>query len=62
MADEGLEAPLLCPICRGRLELVYDRYHQKVMVCVDCHSGLTIPDSAYEVARLKHEAKRMPKP
>jgi hypothetical protein len=49
-----------CPICDGRMELVYDRHHQKVMVCVDCHSGLTVPGTAWEIARIKREAKWMP--
>ena len=42
-----------CPICGGRLETVYDRYYQKVCVCIDCHAGLTIPQTAWSVARLK---------
>lgn len=51
-----------CPICDGKMELVYDRHHQKVVVCVDCQSGLTVPGSAWEIARIKREAKWMPKP
>jgi hypothetical protein len=51
-----------CPICEGKMELVYDRHHQKVVVCVDCQSGLTVPGSAWEIARIKREAKWMPKP
>ena len=50
-----------CPICEGRMELVYDRHHQKVVVCVDCQSGLTVPASAWEIARIKRESKWMPK-
>lgn len=50
-----------CPVCDGRMELVYDRHHQKVVVCVDCQSGLTVPGSAWEIARIKREAKWMPK-
>ena len=50
-----------CPICDGRMELVYDRHHQKVVVCVDCQSGLTVPGSAWEIARIKREASWMPK-
>ena len=44
-----------CPICTGKLETVYHRYHQKVVVCADCHVGVTIPGSAWTVARLKRE-------
>ena len=39
------------------MELVYDRFHQKVWVCVECQSGITVPDSAHEVNRLKREGK-----
>ena len=39
------------------MELVYNRYHQKVCVCTDCHVGITIPSSAWEVVRLKRERK-----
>jgi hypothetical protein len=47
-----------CPVCSGRLDLVYDRIGQKVYVCVDCHVGLTIPDSAWAAARQKREKKQ----
>jgi len=47
-----------CPVCEGRMELVYDRHHQKVCVCVDCHSGLTVPATAWKIARLKQQAQR----
>jgi hypothetical protein len=61
-APDDAEAVQLCPICTGRMEVVYERNHQKVCVCQDCHSGLTIPASAYEIARIKRESKWMPKP
>ena len=50
----------VCPICDGRMETVYNRHNQKVCVCVDCHSGLTVPDAAWEIAKAKREAKWMP--
>ena len=46
-----------CPMCSGKLVIAYDRYHQRVAVCEDCHSGLTIPGSAWEVAKLKREGR-----
>ena len=55
VADERVAA---CPVCGGRMELVYDRHHQKVVVCVDCQSGLTIPQAAWEIARIKREARQ----
>ena len=54
-ADEQVVA---CPVCDGKMELVYDRHHQKVVVCVDCQSGLTVPGAAWEIARIKREARQ----
>ena len=39
------------------MELVYDRFNQRVCICTECHSGITVPSSAYEVVRLKRENK-----
>ena len=39
------------------MELVYDRFNQRVSVCTDCHSGVTVPSSALEVLKLKREKK-----
>ena len=47
----------ICPVCDGVMELVYDRFNQRVCICIDCHAGITIPSSAYEVIRLKREKK-----
>lgn len=63
-APEELDVPCdvpECPICAGRMELVYNRFHQKVCVCTDCHAGITIPSSAWEVVRLKRERKWGPR-
>lgn len=38
------------------MELVYDRPHQKVCVCADCMSGLSVPQAAWQVAKRKREA------
>ena len=53
------QAPALsiCPICDGQMELVYSRNQQQVIVCRDCHSGLTIPATAWEVVRIKKATK-----
>jgi len=42
------------------MEVVNDRSHQRVMVCADCHTGLTVPHSAYDVSRLKREGTWLP--
>jgi uncharacterized protein YbbK (DUF523 family) len=49
-------------MCSGRMEVVYQRNNQQVTVCEDCHSGLTVPASAWDVVRIKRETKWMPKP
>lgn len=51
----------ICPVCAGRMDVVYDRPHQKVVVCVDCQSGLTVPTAAWHIARIKRDSKWMPK-
>ena len=45
----------ICPICGGSMEAVYSRAHQKVCVCVDCHTSITVPASAWQV---KNEKRR----
>lgn len=42
------------------METVYDRPTTKVCVCVDCHSGLTVPATAWEVAKIKREYGEKP--
>jgi ssDNA-binding Zn-finger/Zn-ribbon topoisomerase 1 len=46
-----------CPVCDGRMEVVYFRNNQQVSVCTDCHSGLTIPAAAWDIIRLKRASK-----
>ena len=46
-----------CSICEGTMVLAYDRYQQKVCVCTDCHTSLTIPGSAWDVASRKRETQ-----
>jgi hypothetical protein len=46
-----------CPICTGRMELVYYRQTQAVCVCVDCRTGLTIPATAWDVAKESRESR-----
>ena len=35
------------------MELVYSRFGENVVVCVDCQTGLTIPRKAWDVAESK---------
>jgi ribosomal protein L37AE/L43A len=50
-----------CPLCGGRMELVYDRPSTKVCVCVDCHSSFTVPAKAWAVAMARGKVPA-PKP
>jgi ribosomal protein S27E len=56
--DKGVALAVICPICAGKMDTVYHRHHQRVVVCLDCQSGLTIPTTAWDVARIKRDAKR----
>jgi ssDNA-binding Zn-finger/Zn-ribbon topoisomerase 1 len=51
-----------CPVCGGPLDTVYQRQHQKVCACIDCHTGITIPSTAWEVARAKRAASKRQSP
>lgn len=42
-----------CPVCDGRMEVVYQRHNQQVTICTDCHSGLTVPSVAWQISRDK---------
>lgn len=43
----------ICPICEGRMEAVYSRAHQKVCVCIDCHTSVTVPATAWQIRNQK---------
>jgi len=58
---ENVPAVANCPICSGSMEVVYSRNNQQVCVCKDCHAGLTVPATAWEIVRIKREAQWMPK-
>ena len=35
------------------MEAVYSRPHQKVCVCSDCHTSITVPTTAWDIMRIK---------
>jgi hypothetical protein len=41
----------MCPVCGGAMETVYSRAHEKVCVCNDCHTSITVPATAWDVPR-----------
>jgi hypothetical protein len=52
-APHPCDAIEICPICGGLMEAVYSRAHQKVCVCSDCHTSITVPSEAWEISRHK---------
>jgi ssDNA-binding Zn-finger/Zn-ribbon topoisomerase 1 len=52
------EAVPTCPICGGRMELVYDRPELKACACVECESGLSVPTKAWGIARARQQTTR----
>jgi hypothetical protein len=49
-----------CPVCAGVMRVAYDRHLQLLVVCVDCHAGLSIPAAGWEVKWLKLAGKWKP--
>jgi uncharacterized membrane protein len=47
-----------CPICGGSMESVYSRAHQKVCVCSDCNTSITVPTEAWGISRQKGNDRR----
>ena len=43
---EPMDAVAVCPVCGGKMELVCDRRHITASVCIDCHTGITVPTDA----------------
>jgi hypothetical protein len=35
------------------MEAVYTRVHQRVCVCVDCHTSITVPATAWTIKAAK---------
>ena len=47
-----------CPICSGALECVYSRFGETVFVCAECHTGMTVPRNAWDVAAVKRKQRQ----
>ena len=46
-----------CPLCGGKMELVYSRPHQQVCACADCQTTITVPVVAWDIARVKKRTR-----
>jgi hypothetical protein len=42
-----------CPVCGAALERVYSRFGDTVYVCIECHTGITVPRRAWDIADVK---------
>ena len=54
MATQSVEPCTIlpwCPVCGGKMDLVHDGVTTKVCECVDCHTSITVPASAWDVAK-----------
>jgi hypothetical protein len=47
----------LCPVCGGKMEMVYSRQHQQVCACADCQTTITVPVVAWDIARVKKKTR-----
>jgi uncharacterized protein YbbK (DUF523 family) len=47
-----------CPTCDGVMERVYSRFGENVFVCMDCHTGMTVPRKAWDIAEIKKKQQR----
>jgi hypothetical protein len=47
---EFCEVISTCPLCGGKMEMAYDRPTTKVSACAECHTSVTVPASAWDVA------------
>lgn len=47
----------MCPVCGGKMEMVYERPHQQVCACADCQTTVTVPVVAWDIARVKKKTR-----
>jgi hypothetical protein len=47
----------VCPVCGGKMEMVYSRQHQQVCACADCQTTITVPVMAWDIARVKKKTQ-----
>ena len=50
-----------CPTCGGAFERVYSRFGDNVYVRIECHTSMTVPRKAWDIADVK-KVQRQDKP
>ena len=48
---------LICPVCGGQVEKMAERLSRSVYACQECDCDLTVPVTAWDIARIKREQK-----
>ena len=48
---------LLCPVCGGRVEKTGERDKRSLFACVECDCDVSVPEGAWDLARIKREEK-----
>jgi uncharacterized protein YbbK (DUF523 family) len=49
-----------CPVCGSAVERVYRRFGENVYVCIECHTGITVPRRAWDIADFKKIRRHKP--
>lgn len=52
---------LLCPVCGGEVEKVGEQQARNLYACKECLSDVSVPSTAWEIARVKRLQKWPPK-
>ena len=56
MAPESAFA-LLCPVCGGQVQKKGELSSRSLFACIECDCDVSVPEAAWDVARIKGEQK-----
>jgi hypothetical protein len=48
---------LLCPVCGGQVEKTGELENRSLYACKECDCDLSVPTTAWDIARVKREQK-----
>jgi hypothetical protein len=48
---------LLCPVCGGHVQKTGELSNRSLFACSECDCDVSVPESAWDVARVKREQK-----
>lgn len=52
---------LLCPVCGGEVEKVGEQHTRSLFSCKECLCDVSVPSTAWDIARVKRQRKWPPK-